>query len=138
MRLFIFPRMGCLAWFFVGWVIFLAYCFVFVAILAWILALSLVGALGVAFDWTLKAIPAYRRRRATLPLSWPTALFTVANSTLTKATAGGKTGAPVVAPPGIATSSQPPPDWYRNPDDADSMRWWDGTKWTEHIQAPPA
>ena len=29
----------------------------------------------------------------------------------------------------------PPPGWYANPQGA-GQRWWDGTAWTEHVQAP--
>ncbi|MEO8693385.1 MAG: DUF2510 domain-containing protein [Acidimicrobiales bacterium] len=29
-------------------------------------------------------------------------------------------------------SSAPPPNWYPDPSDAAHLRWWDGTRWTEH------
>lgn len=30
--------------------------------------------------------------------------------------------------------STPPAGWYPNPDDSTSLRWWDGTGWTERTQ----
>jgi hypothetical protein len=27
----------------------------------------------------------------------------------------------------------PPPAWYQNPSDEQSLRWWDGTTWTDHV-----
>jgi hypothetical protein len=27
----------------------------------------------------------------------------------------------------------PPPGWYQNPSDEQSVRWWDGTAWTDHV-----
>lgn len=36
-----------------------------------------------------------------------------------------------VAPP----PAGPPAGWY--PDDAGALRWWDGVRWTEHVQPPP-
>jgi hypothetical protein len=29
------------------------------------------------------------------------------------------------------------PGWHPNPDGTNSYRYWDGTRWTEHVQAPP-
>jgi Protein of unknown function (DUF2510) len=31
-----------------------------------------------------------------------------------------------------------PASWYPDPDDASSLRWWDGKAWTEHVQSLPA
>lgn len=31
----------------------------------------------------------------------------------------------------------PPPGWYPDPHGS-GQRWWDGTRWTEHAQAPPS
>ena len=31
----------------------------------------------------------------------------------------------------------PPPGWYADPHGT-GRRWWDGTRWTEHVQAQPA
>jgi len=33
----------------------------------------------------------------------------------------------------------PPPGWYPDPGGAATQRWWDGSRWTEHVQAlaPP-
>jgi len=39
---------------------------------------------------------------------------------------------PATAPP---PSVGPPAGWY--PDDTRAMRWWDGHRWTGHVQAPP-
>lgn len=30
-----------------------------------------------------------------------------------------------------------PPDWYPNPDDPAQLRYWDGSRWTEHVAALP-
>jgi hypothetical protein len=36
----------------------------------------------------------------------------------------------------------PPPGWYADPGGSGGQRWWDGTRWTEHVHravgAPPA
>lgn len=32
------------------------------------------------------------------------------------------------------TDASPPAGWYANPDDATSLRWWDGTQWTDRTQ----
>jgi hypothetical protein len=32
-------------------------------------------------------------------------------------------------------SAAPPPNWYPDPHDAAQLRWWDGSKWTEHLHA---
>lgn len=32
----------------------------------------------------------------------------------------------------------PPPGWYRDPSAPHVERWWDGTRWTEHMRAPEA
>jgi Protein of unknown function (DUF2510) len=36
--------------------------------------------------------------------------------------------------------SQPPPGWYADPAGGGGWRWWDGTRWTEHLApaSPPA
>ncbi|MFD3596415.1 DUF2510 domain-containing protein [Nocardia sp. NPDC058640] len=39
-----------------------------------------------------------------------------------------------ITPP---TSSKPPPGWYNHPEGG-GTRWWDGARWTEHFQSPPA
>jgi len=31
-------------------------------------------------------------------------------------------------------SAGPPPGWYSDPSGSPTDRWWDGTKWTEHVQ----
>ena len=31
-----------------------------------------------------------------------------------------------------------PPGWYADPAGSPQSRWWDGTRWTEHLQAPAA
>jgi hypothetical protein len=31
----------------------------------------------------------------------------------------------------VATASVPPPAWYRDPDNPDAIRWWDGSSWGE-------
>jgi hypothetical protein len=35
-----------------------------------------------------------------------------------------------------AVSNNPPPGWYADPG-APGLRWWDGTRWTDHRNAPP-
>jgi uncharacterized RDD family membrane protein YckC len=42
---------------------------------------------------------------------------------------------PPNAPP--PPSSLPPPGWYPDPSGQSAQRWWDGTRWTEHIGTPP-
>lgn len=32
--------------------------------------------------------------------------------------------------------TNPPAGWYHDSRDSSAMRWWDGHKWTEHVQAP--
>jgi uncharacterized RDD family membrane protein YckC len=39
------------------------------------------------------------------------------------------------APP--PTPSLPPPGWYPDPAGQATQRWWDGTRWTEHLGTPP-
>ncbi|MGV9359924.1 DUF2510 domain-containing protein [Amycolatopsis sp. NPDC003731] len=43
--------------------------------------------------------------------------------------------APVTAQP--SARQGPPPGWYAHPGAPGVLRWWDGTRWTEHTQAPP-
>ena len=31
----------------------------------------------------------------------------------------------------------PAPGWYADPQNASQQRWWDGTRWTEHVQGTP-
>ncbi|MFJ6347202.1 DUF2510 domain-containing protein [Pseudarthrobacter oxydans] len=33
--------------------------------------------------------------------------------------------------------TQPPAGWYANPENLNQVRWWDGSHWTEHVQAAP-
>jgi hypothetical protein len=38
----------------------------------------------------------------------------------------------------ITPANQPKADWYPNPEDASSLRYWDGVAWTDHLApAPP-
>ncbi|MEV6448457.1 DUF2510 domain-containing protein [Amycolatopsis sp. NPDC051716] len=39
-------------------------------------------------------------------------------------------------PPPQPVPQGPPPGWYQDPNAPQIRRWWDGTKWTEHTQAP--
>lgn len=49
--------------------------------------------------------------------------------------------APTVPPPGYQPPPPPPPPqnppagWYADPHGSGGQRWWDGTTWTEHLQA---
>ncbi|WP_051016042.1 DUF2510 domain-containing protein [Cellulomonas massiliensis] len=36
------------------------------------------------------------------------------------------------------TAPAPAPGWYPDPQGAPQARWWDGTRWTEHVGAAPA
>ncbi|WP_343048039.1 DUF2510 domain-containing protein [Cellulomonas humilata] len=36
------------------------------------------------------------------------------------------------------TTGNPPAGWYTDPGDPAGQRWFDGTSWTTHVQAPPA
>src|SRR5690606_39688034 len=43
---------------------------------------------------------------------------------------------------GAAMTAQTPPNWYPDPQNPALVRWWDGQRWTEHVQerdaaAPP-
>jgi len=38
----------------------------------------------------------------------------------------------------MSSTSPPPPGWYRNPDDLSEVRFWDGTRWTEHLWEGPS
>ncbi len=38
------------------------------------------------------------------------------------------------APPRHPPVAGPPPGWLQNPDDPTQKRWWDGQRWTEHVQ----
>ena len=33
-----------------------------------------------------------------------------------------------------AAPTPPPPGWYDNPGDPDSLRWWDGQQWAAHTR----
>lgn len=33
--------------------------------------------------------------------------------------------------------TQTPPGWYPDPSGRGGLRWWDGTQWTQHVQAMP-
>src|SRR5690606_39394897 len=53
-------------------------------------------------------------------------------------------GAKAVGPGryGAAMTAQTPPNWYPDPQNPALVRWWDGQRWTEHVQerdaaAPP-
>jgi hypothetical protein len=34
-------------------------------------------------------------------------------------------------------ASGPPPEWYKDPDGGEALRWWDGTAYTEHRKDAP-
>jgi len=38
----------------------------------------------------------------------------------------------------VTQTAAPVAGWYQDPYDARSLRWWDGTRWTEHAQPAPA
>jgi len=42
--------------------------------------------------------------------------------------------APPAPPP---PPSLPPPGWYPDPSGQPTQRWWDGTRWTQHVGTPP-
>ncbi len=47
----------------------------------------------------------------------------------------------IESPPATGGGQLPPPAWYADPENAQGMRYWDGTKWTEHrtnYRAEPA
>lgn len=33
--------------------------------------------------------------------------------------------------------TQPPAGWYANPENLNQIRWWNGSHWTDHVQAAP-
>ncbi|GAC57549.1 hypothetical protein GOHSU_22_00090 [Gordonia hirsuta DSM 44140 = NBRC 16056] len=37
-------------------------------------------------------------------------------------------------PPPVQPAMGPPPGWYQHPGNPNQRRWWDGYRWTEHIQ----
>jgi len=39
-----------------------------------------------------------------------------------------------VAP--VTSPTSPPPGWYVDPTAPGATRWWDGTRWSEHVQPP--
>lgn len=46
-----------------------------------------------------------------------------------------RVGEPRPAPVNFVAPTGPPPGWYNNPE-GEGTRWWDGAKWTEHVQPP--
>lgn len=38
----------------------------------------------------------------------------------------------------MTTPASPPAAWYPDPHDAAQLRWWDGGRWTEHVEPRPA
>lgn len=46
---------------------------------------------------------------------------------------GRRQHSPVVAPAYAAAPTAPPAGWYPDPSGQSAHRWWDGTRWTDHV-----
>lgn len=92
-RIYLFPRLGCLGWLIIGWLIVLAYVFIWGSVIAFALLLYAIAGLGVVIDWALtKTVRSYRDHRVTAPIHWPQRLADSGTGAL--AQLGGYRGRP--------------------------------------------
>jgi uncharacterized RDD family membrane protein YckC len=66
-----------------------------------------------------------------------TGTYVVASDEVGRAPAAAALPGAAGAPPVPAVAGGPPANWYADPGGAPQLRWWDGTRWTDHTRPPP-